>query len=87
MAACDAAGVPGLLFHDLRRSAVRNLDRAGVSQPIAMSITGHKTASVYQRDRIVTEVDRLEALERVQASLALRVGTVTAIGKATPTSA
>jgi integrase len=62
--ACDAAGVSGLLFHDLRRSSVRNMDRAGVSQPVAMSITGHKTLSVYQRYRIVNEDDRREALER-----------------------
>lgn len=45
------------------------MDRAGVSQPVAMSITGHKTLSVYQRYRIVNEDDRREALERMQASL------------------
>jgi integrase len=66
----DAAGKPvlraSLIFHDLRRSAVRNLDRDGVTQSVAMAITGHKTASVYRRYRIVNEDDIRVALERVQ---------------------
>ena len=47
--ACERAGVAGAWFHDLRRSAVRNLERAGVPQSTAMKLTGHLTASVYRR--------------------------------------
>ena len=51
------AGVSGTLFHDLRQSAVRKMDRAGVSQSVAMALSGHKTASIYRRYRIVAEDD------------------------------
>lgn len=67
--ACAAAKVPGLLFHDLRRSAVRNLDKSGVRQAVAMKITGHKTDSVYRRYRIVDEADIERALEQAQESI------------------
>jgi integrase len=69
--ACSAAGFPALLFHDLRRSAVRNLVGAGVDQVTAMKIFGHKTASVFQRYRIVTDDDVRAALERTEAAAKL----------------
>jgi integrase len=66
--ACKAASVAGLLFHDLRRSAVRNLDKAGMSQSVAMHVTGHKRDSVYRRYRIVDEGDVERALILTQAA-------------------
>lgn len=53
--ACRHAGLQGRLLHDFRRTAVRNLIRAGVQQAIAMKITGHKTDSIFRRYLIVDE--------------------------------
>ena len=66
--ACTDAGVPGRLLHDLRRSAVRNLERAGVSRSVAMKMTGHKTESVYRRYAIVSESDLREAAAKLAAA-------------------
>lgn len=62
--ACKAAEAPGLLFHDLRRSAVRNLTRRGVPAVVAMQITGHRTRSVFDRYDIPTTDEARDALRK-----------------------
>ncbi len=69
MTACKGAGRPGLLLHDLRRSAVRNLERAGISRSVAMKLTGPKTEAVYRRYAIVAESDLREAGAKLSAAL------------------
>jgi hypothetical protein len=64
--ACEAAGCPDALVRDMRRSAVRTFERAGVPRSVAMSIVGHKTESIYRRYAIVDEAQR-EAAARLDA--------------------
>jgi integrase len=63
--ACTAAGVPGRILHDFRRTAVRNLERAGVPRSTAMRMVGHKTESVYRRYAIVDEAMLREGSEQL----------------------
>jgi len=65
--ACRLAGRPGVLFHDLRRSAVRNMEKAGVPRSVAMKQTGHKTENIYKRYAIVSDADLAEAAEKMAA--------------------
>jgi len=67
--ACDKAGAPGRLLHDFRRTAVRNLERAGVARSVAMKITGHKTESVYRRYAIVSDSDLREAVLKLTGTI------------------
>lgn len=65
--ATKAAGVDDLHFHDLRRTAVRNMRRAGVSQNIRMKISGHKTEAMERRYNIVDDEDLTIAKKRMEA--------------------
>jgi len=69
--ACKLAGIQRIP-HDFRRTAVRNLERAGVPRTTAMAMIGHKTESIYRRYSIVDQAmlemgtSRLEALQQMQ---------------------
>jgi hypothetical protein len=54
----------GLIVHDLRRSAIRNLVNAGVSERVAMRISGHKARAVFDRYHIPSTADVTAAMQR-----------------------
>jgi integrase len=67
--ACKAAGCPGRIPHDMRRTAIRNFVRSCTSENVAMKLSGHKTRSVFDRYDIVSGDDLREAARRLDTVL------------------
>ena len=78
--ACAAAKLTGRIPHDFRRTAVRNLERAGVPRSTAKAMVGHRTDAIYERYAIVDDTMLREGMAKLDAFHTKHASTVVPMG-------